>query len=443
MELNRRRSEGKRSEIQELNLKSLESKYERMHPESRMSFESVAGFLTRMGDAISAEDLKAWFTAQDIDPKLFDIQDSSNPGGGQPNGGPRGGSGPSGSPATRQLYEYRKGHKVIERRELVSKKEYVTENGKKFDSREFEARLTALIWFVDSFTDIELEKIVPGHVDYIKRKISEIRHIWDSLEAPFLRQTDIDYIYEASESAIIMSEVPQHIRGQLEFGRGFFRPGESTRFRLIDMFRAYMEHQKIDPTWGTRSTATAFQLRSPAHRRIALLSALIMVRNQQERVFGLIKENASRKASVLKIADRISRGFKRAGRYGNDLFDPNEELTLSNVPRYLQFMNDSISTLGELDEWFNSDEVKKYGVTMEFFDIQDKAMTVHRGGIDLNSSKMQLNVRKEGLGVMMRVDQAMIERIKREGIESLSPVIFRITTIQSIWPRLGMDAPKV
>ena len=42
----------------------------------------------------------------------------------------------------------------------------------------------------------------------------------------------------------------------------------------------------------------------------------------------------------------------------------------------------------------------------------------------------------------MTIDSAMIERIKREGIDSLTPVIFRITPIQSIWPIVGLQLPK-
>jgi hypothetical protein len=67
---------------------------------------------------------------------------------------------------------------------------------------------------------------------------------------------------------------------------------------------------------------------------------------------------------------------------------------------------------------------------------------VIRGGIDLNTSNgMQWKVSKEGQGVQMNIDPAMLERIRREGIDSLSPVIFRITPIRSIWPLVGLPAP--
>jgi len=34
----------------------------------------------------------------------------------------------------------------------------------------------------------------------------------------------------------------------------------------------------------------------------------------------------------------------------------------------------------------------------------------------------------------------MIERVRREGVDSLSPVIFKITPITSIWPLVGLQA---
>lgn len=71
----------------------------------------------------------------------------------------------------------------------------------------------------------------------------------------------------------------------------------------------------------------------------------------------------------------------------------------------------------------------------------DKAMTAP-GGIDLNvSNGMQWKVSKDGAGVEMNITPALIERTKREGVNSLSPVIFRITPIASVWPLVGLEAP--
>ena len=75
----------------------------------------------------------------------------------------------------------------------------------------------------------------------------------------------------------------------------------------------------------------------------------------------------------------------------------------------------------------------------------DKAATAQvniPGGIDLNTSNgMQWKVSKDGNGVEMNIDPAMIARIRREGIDSLSPVILRMTPIASIWSLMGLQAP--
>ena len=73
----------------------------------------------------------------------------------------------------------------------------------------------------------------------------------------------------------------------------------------------------------------------------------------------------------------------------------------------------------------------------------------HQGGIDLNTAGVKWKVGKDGKGVEMNVDWAMprlwrdeIERIRREGIDSLTPVIYRVTPVTSVWPLLGMQPPK-
>jgi len=76
----------------------------------------------------------------------------------------------------------------------------------------------------------------------------------------------------------------------------------------------------------------------------------------------------------------------------------------------------------------------------------DKAVLVNdsfvKGGIDLNTTNgMQWKVSKDGNGVEMNIDPAMIERIRREGIDSLMPVVLRMTPIASIWPLVGLQAP--
>ncbi|MBF0570971.1 MAG: hypothetical protein HQL12_03770 [Candidatus Omnitrophica bacterium] len=80
----------------------------------------------------------------------------------------------------------------------------------------------------------------------------------------------------------------------------------------------------------------------------------------------------------------------------------------------------------------------------------DPAMTKQRasvansvnGGIDLNTANgMDWKVSRDGPGVQMSVDPALIARIQREGINWLSPVIFKMTPVASIWPLVGLQAP--
>jgi len=71
---------------------------------------------------------------------------------------------------------------------------------------------------------------------------------------------------------------------------------------------------------------------------------------------------------------------------------------------------------------------------------QDSAMAP--GGIDLNtSSGMAWKDSKDGNGVEMNVDPAMVARIRRDGVDSLTPVVFKITPVVSIWPLVGLQAP--
>jgi len=69
-----------------------------------------------------------------------------------------------------------------------------------------------------------------------------------------------------------------------------------------------------------------------------------------------------------------------------------------------------------------------------------KAFT--RGGIDLNTtSGMQWKVSKDGQGVEMNVDSAMVARIQHEGIDFLSPVIFKVTPVTNVWSLAGLKEP--
>ena len=70
-------------------------------------------------------------------------------------------------------------------------------------------------------------------------------------------------------------------------------------------------------------------------------------------------------------------------------------------------------------------------------EINDKAMY---GGIDLEDAAANTTVSKQGEGVEFVVDAAMIERVRREGIESLTPVILRIDPVVNILPLFGVTS---
>ena len=54
---------------------------------------------------------------------------------------------------------------------------------------------------------------------------------------------------------------------------------------------------------------------------------------------------------------------------------------------------------------------------------------------------MKWDIRGDGREVGISFDPAMIARVERDGIESLTPVISRISSVVSIWPLVGLQAP--
>ena len=97
------------------------------------------------------------------------------------------------------------------------------------------------------------------------------------------------------------------------------------------------------------------------------------------------------------------------------------------------------------------DMLWKHSSSLTVFDLamgsSDNAAAVHEpynGGIDLNTDTMNWNIKKDGFGVEMNVDPAMIERVRREGINSLTPEIFRVTpmTTANVWTLIGLEPPK-
>jgi len=66
----------------------------------------------------------------------------------------------------------------------------------------------------------------------------------------------------------------------------------------------------------------------------------------------------------------------------------------------------------------------------------DKAMN-DLGGISLNAKNMGLDITKEGQGIDMKFDPAMIAEFQRGDFSGIVPVIIRITPLRSALPLLG------
>ena len=66
-----------------------------------------------------------------------------------------------------------------------------------------------------------------------------------------------------------------------------------------------------------------------------------------------------------------------------------------------------------------------------------------RGGIDLDRAKMQMNINKEGAGVQMRFDPAMVERIKRDGFDGLDFHIQSIVPVSDLPLLLGLRKEEI
>jgi RHH-type proline utilization regulon transcriptional repressor/proline dehydrogenase/delta 1-pyrroline-5-carboxylate dehydrogenase len=65
------------------------------------------------------------------------------------------------------------------------------------------------------------------------------------------------------------------------------------------------------------------------------------------------------------------------------------------------------------------------------------------GGIDLNAKNMKMDVTKDGQGIDMKFDPAMIAEFQRGDFSGIVPVIIRITPISNVLPILGLQASPV
>ncbi len=70
------------------------------------------------------------------------------------------------------------------------------------------------------------------------------------------------------------------------------------------------------------------------------------------------------------------------------------------------------------------------------------ALAQSPGGIDLNTKNMHIDVTKDGNGVKVTFDPAMLERFKKGDFTGVVPVILNITPIPSVLPLLGFSPRK-
>jgi hypothetical protein len=61
------------------------------------------------------------------------------------------------------------------------------------------------------------------------------------------------------------------------------------------------------------------------------------------------------------------------------------------------------------------------------------------GGIDLDQAKMQMSVNKEGQGIKMQFDQAIVEKVKREGFDGIEFEIKSIVPVANLPVFLGIN----
>jgi CheY-like chemotaxis protein len=65
------------------------------------------------------------------------------------------------------------------------------------------------------------------------------------------------------------------------------------------------------------------------------------------------------------------------------------------------------------------------------------------GGIELNAKKLEMDVTKQGAGVSMKIDPALLEEFRSGDFSGVVPVIIRITPIASPSAILGMTAEEI
>jgi len=72
----------------------------------------------------------------------------------------------------------------------------------------------------------------------------------------------------------------------------------------------------------------------------------------------------------------------------------------------------------------------------------DRAALASPGGIDLNAKNMGLDVTKDGQGIEMKFDPAMVAEFQKGNFTGVEGIILKIVPIQSPLPILGLDASQ-
>lgn len=126
---------------------------------------------------------------------------------------------------------------------------------------------------------------------------------------------------------------------------------------------------------------------------------------------------------------------------------------LSNKADYNQYLREAVIVLVKTYQNYIESLAKKSpdeGIKQSAKDalkladtalINSQEQIVQKGGIDLDSAKMQLNVSKQGQGVKMEPDQAIIDQIKLKGFDGLEFTISSVEAVPDLPVYLGVPNP--
>ena len=134
------------------------------------------------------------------------------------------------------------------------------------------------------------------------------------------------------------------------------------------------------------------------------------------------------------VIDNVTNILYSLTAHAPDEFNLKRAFERSTLVERWEFNN---SKIPELVQWLEGKKeyIQKLG---------DAAMnTATRGGIDFNRAQMQMNIHKEGQGVQMQFDLALIARIKREGFDGLDFKIQSILPVSNLPLLLGLKEYEI